>query len=175
MALLLVLGLAAAALAPGLIGGDEPGKPVAIAGVADFDPFGDGDRHEHPELLPNVLDDDPATAWRTENYGAADLGPKPGVGLLVTLAEPVAVGAVELTTPKGGWTAEVYLTDGDPPSDLSGWGRPVATATDVATGTSDVDLGGRRGKAVLIWFTRLVPNDRGSHSAALSSVAVRGT
>lgn len=172
--LVLAIGLGAAAAAPQLIPTDEPARPVAIAGVADFDPFGDGDRHEHPELLPNVLDGDPDTAWTTENYKAADLGAKDGVGLVVTMAEPVTVRGVELATPAGGWTADVYVVAGDPPSDLAGWGEPVATAADVATGTSDVTVDGRRGKAVLIWFTRLVPNDNGTHSAALSSVAVLG-
>ncbi len=89
--LILAIGIAAAAAAPSLLPTDEVAPPVAIAGVADFDPFGDGDRREHPELLPNVLDGDPETVWTTENYRAADLGAKDGVGLLVTLAEPVAV------------------------------------------------------------------------------------
>ncbi|MEZ5177418.1 MAG: hypothetical protein R2746_03810 [Acidimicrobiales bacterium] len=175
MALVLLVGAGIAAVAPRLSGTDEPGRPVAIAGVADFDPYGDGDRHEHPELLPNVIDDDPATVWTTENYRAADLGAKEGVGLVVTMAEPVEVQALELTTPAGGWTAQVYVVDGDPPSDLAGWGDPVATAADVPTGMSDVNVGGRRGKAVLIWFTQLVPNDAGTHSAALSSVVVRAS
>lgn len=173
VALVLAIGLAAAAAAPRLIPTDDPGQPVAIAGVADFDPFGDGDRHEHPELLPNVTDGDPESAWTTENYKAADLGAKEGVGLVVTTASPVSVRGVELTTPRGGWTAEVYVVEGDPPSDLAGWGDPAAVADDVATGTTDVTIDGRRGKAVLIWFTRLVPNDDGTHSAALSSVEVR--
>ena len=121
------------------------------------------------------IDDDPATVWTTENYRAADLGAKEGVGLVVTMAEPVEVQALELTTPAGGWTAQVYVVDGDPPSDLAGWGDPVATAADVPTGMSDVNVGGRRGKAVLIWFTQLVPNDAGTHSAALSSVVVRAS
>ena len=173
-ALVLAIGVAAAAAAPSLLPTDDLGRPVDIAGVADFDPFGDGDRREHPELLPNVVDGDPDTTWTTENYKAADLGAKAGVGLLVTMAEPVSVRGVELTTPEGGWTAEVYVAEGDPPSDLAGWGDPVATAADVPTGTTDVTADGRRGKAVLIWFTRLVPNENGTHSAALSSVAVLG-
>jgi serine/threonine-protein kinase len=175
VALVLAIGIGAAAAAPSLLPTDEPAAPVAIAGVADFDPFGDGDRREHPEMLPNVLDDDPETVWTTENYRAADLGAKDGVGLLVTMAEPVTVRSVELTTPEGGWTAEIYVTEGDPPSDLAGWGDPVTTAADIATGATDVTVGARRGKSVLIWFTRLVPNENGTHSAALSSVVVRGS
>jgi hypothetical protein len=46
---------------------------------------------------------------------------------------------------------------------------------EVATGATDVTVGDRRGKSVLIWFTRLTPNENGTHSAALSSVAVRGS
>jgi hypothetical protein len=91
------------------------------------------------------------------------------------MAEPVALDRVELTSPAGGWTADVYVVDGDPPSDLAGWGDPVARVADAPSGTTDVTVDGRRGKAVLIWFTRLPPNDRGNHSAALSSVVVRGS
>lgn len=175
VAVLLVLGVGAAALTAPHGSKDDAGRPVAIAGVADFDPFGDGDRHEHPELLPNVIDDDPQTTWTTENYRAADLGAKDGVGLVLTMAEPVTIRAVELSTPKGGWTAEIYVSENDPPNDLAGWGAPVATAADVSTGTTDVTVGGRRGKAVLIWFTRLVPNGSGTHNAELSAVGVRGS
>ncbi len=173
--LVLAVGVAAAAAAPRIIPDHDPGRPVPIAGIADFDPFGDGDRHEHPELLSNAIDGDPDTAWTTENYRAADLGAKDGVGLVLTIAEPVTIRTVELTTPEGGWTAEVYVAEGDPPSDLAGWGDPAATAAEVATGTTEVTVGARRGKAVLIWFTRLIPNDAGTHSASLSSVAVRGS
>ncbi len=147
------IGLTAGTRSPG-------GDPLALAGVRSFDPNGPGDGENDGEL-GLITDGDDATAWRTERYdGTADLTTgKGGVGLVAELAGPADLDRLEITTPKGGWSAQVYLSEGPPPGDLAGWGEPVAQLAEVATGTVDVQLDGARGQAVLIWFTRLVPTD----------------
>ena len=39
---------------------------VSVLGADDFDPLGDG--VEHPELIDNLLDEDPETIWYSETY-----------------------------------------------------------------------------------------------------------
>jgi hypothetical protein len=52
--------------------------------------------------VPNAVDGDAATVWRTERYRSAAFGGlKPGVGLLVDLGAPTPVSSVELTTLPG--------------------------------------------------------------------------
>ncbi|HEX2575074.1 MAG TPA: hypothetical protein VHK88_01910, partial [Aquihabitans sp.] len=127
------------------------------------------------DKLGAVTDGDPASTWRTEKYEDRDgLAGKEGVGLVATTTEPADLEELVVTTPVGGWTAQVYVAEGFPPGDLAGWGDPVAEATDVAAGEVTVDLGGRTGNAVLVWFTRLAPfEDR--FAAQIGSLELRGS
>lgn len=175
---LAVLLLAGTALEFALAGTDGTGSPggtaVAIAQVRSFDPGGPGDGENDGEL-PLVTDGDPATAWRTERYGSPDPAGKGGVGLVATVSEPTALGRLHLDTPTGGWTARIYVVSGQPPRDLAGWGDPVEEVSDVATGTVEVELGGRSGQAVLIWFTRLAPTGGGKFTARVAGLDLRST
>ena len=150
------------------------GPQLPISGVIDFDPVGgDGER---PEDLAALTDDDPATAWRTERYVDAEFGGlKDGVGVVAAVAEPTDLGELTLTTPVGGWSAAVYVVDGPPPLTLEEWGDPVGTVDDATDGTVEVELGGRRGQAVLVWFTRLAPDGDDRFAARLGAIRIRGT
>jgi hypothetical protein len=72
--------------------------PIPIKGVTDFDPEADPPE-ENPDLAPLAVDGKPGTAWTTVTYqGNPKLGGlKSGVGLLVDLGKPLAVGSVRLT------------------------------------------------------------------------------
>jgi serine/threonine protein kinase len=72
--------------------------PIPIKGVTDFDPEADPPE-ENPDLAPLAVDGKPGTAWTTVTYqGNPKLGGlKSGVGLLVDLGKPLAVGGVRLT------------------------------------------------------------------------------
>ena len=66
----------------------------AVTGLTatSYDPTsGGGDGDEHPEETANALDGSPATTWRTDTYrGTAEFaGIKPGVGLILSSADPV--------------------------------------------------------------------------------------
>ncbi len=130
------------------------GRPVTIASFSTFDPL--GDRTEKDDLLGNLTDADPASGWRTENYGAKGIGAtKAGVGLVVTLASPAQhLRRLDVTTPVGGWKATVHTTGDALPADVAGWGPAVGTLTPDQAGTVTVDLRGRVGRRILIWFTQ---------------------
>lgn len=162
------------------IGGhNDVGPVVAVASVDDFDPGradgGGGDGTEMQQLLGNLTDSDPATSWRTESYRTEDVhGFKGGVGLVVSAGATTALGHLELVTDRGGWSADVYLTEADPPSTIAEWGAPVARVADAPDGTVRVDLGDRTAKAVLVWFTRLADTQEpGRYAVYLSSAGLR--
>lgn len=133
---------------------DATDRGPGLAGPAtSFDPQ-PGDGKEGDGSLGALTDDDPTTAWRSEQYNSRDLGGlKDGVGVVLTLAEPAAIEALEVDSPTATWAATVYVAD-DVPGDLAGWGEPVADATDIGGGMS-FDLGGAQGRHVLLWFTDL--------------------
>lgn len=154
---LVVVALAAvAALGAFVTDRLSPSAEAVAIEVTDFDPQGDN-QHENPDDVPNITDGDPATTWTTERYDNIDLVIKDGVGLIVTAAEAAPLASLEVTSPDEGWNAEIYVVDGDLPADLGGWGEPTTHVESASPGTTEVELGGRRGNAVLVWFTRLSP------------------
>lgn len=168
---LVVVALAAVAAAGAFFTDrlDSSTEAVAIE-VTDYDPQGDN-QHENPDDVGRVTDGDPDTTWSTERYDNIDLGAKDGVGLTMTTGDPVALASLRVTSPDAGWAAEIYVVDGEPPADLSGWGDPVARVTDASSGTTEVELNGARGNAVLLWFTQLSPiPDDDRHAVSVSAV-----
>ncbi len=155
------------------VGERRPGaaaRPVGVAAVESFDPFGSGG--ENDDELGALIDADPATAWTTEQYNGRDLGGlKPGVGVVLTLAEVADLGQLRVESPTRGWAASVYLAE-RPVPDLAAWGDPVATQEGIG-GDATFDLGGERGGAVLLWLTDLGDGGGSRVSVTISSVEVR--
>ena len=178
LALLVLVVAATLGLVGALLGRTEPardlfrgtplggGDPLDVVAVTDFDPLGRGG--EHPELVANVDDGDPATTWTTERYNSELSALKPGVGLVLTLASPSSVTEVEVATETTGWAAEVYVAEAPAP-DLAGWGGPRASGS-ALSGDHTFDVDGADGTAVLVWLTDV--GDSGQ--AALGEISVRG-
>jgi hypothetical protein len=153
-----------------IVGGK--GSPLQVTGARSFDPGGDG--HENDALAPLVFDGDAGTDWHTEGYNDRDITKlKSGVGLVVEVDGEHDLEQLEIDSPTNDWSAVIYVADGPQPT-LEGWGEPVATSEGLASGTNEIDLGGKRGRAVLIWIT-----DRGDEpgraGAAIDEVRVRGS
>lgn len=73
------------------------GKPVAIKGAHDYDPFG-SDGIENPEDISKLDDGDPSSYWETSYYESADFGRlKSGVGVILDLGKVQQVGKVTVT------------------------------------------------------------------------------
>ena len=125
---------------------------VSVIGASDFDPLGDG--VEHPELIDNLLDDDPATIWYSETYAKRAMGGlKDGVGIVIELKKPYELQKVIIETVNTGWSGEVYVSD-SPETGLASWGTSVGSIS-ASQGNATVDLSEITGGAVLIWFTDL--------------------
>ncbi|MCU1485390.1 MAG: hypothetical protein JWN67_2136, partial [Actinomycetia bacterium] len=99
-----------------------------------------------------AVDGDKATAWHTSNYNDRDITKlKSGVGLILDLASATKLGQLQIDSPTNGWKVAIYVAD-SAPATLAGWGSPVTTKSGIPAGTTKLDLGGKRGGAVLIWI-----------------------
>lgn len=167
----------------GIIGGTDtteatpPGDTVAptevtVTVATPFDPEGDG--AENDEAAPRAFDDDPESVWVTETYSAPAEqfgGLKDGLGLILTLDQATALGALTIASPTPGWTADLYVADAAA-ADLAGWGEPVVTDQPFGDGQTVVDLGGATGSEVLIWITAMPSGGRVEIADATVAVAV---
>ena len=79
---------------------------------------------------------------------------KSGVGLVIDLGAATKIDKVAITSPTTGWAVSAHVADGDP-SQLAGWGTPVASATDIRGATTTLDLDGASGRTILLWITDL--------------------
>jgi serine/threonine-protein kinase len=143
-------------------GGSEEGAALVVTAATAFDP--DGDSRENDGAAPQAVDGNADTGWRTEGYNDRAITKlKDGVGLILRLDGPHDVDRLEIVSPTNDWTVAVYVADA-PGVTLADWGEPVATREHLDTGTNEIDLGGRRGAAVLVWIL-----DRGDGTGRASA------
>jgi serine/threonine-protein kinase len=130
-----------------------PLRPVSLLAAKDFDPPpGDGAEHSSDARL--AIDGDKSTFWYTETYDGGVLG-KPGVGIYVTAAAPVAARRLEVRSLTPGWTAQVYAAPAAATT-LAGWGQPVAKLRGVAKESVALRTPpGARFRSYLIWIDKL--------------------
>jgi tRNA A-37 threonylcarbamoyl transferase component Bud32 len=141
---------------------------VPISSAASFDPLGDST--EHDDQVPNAVDGKGDTAWTSENYTDPDaMAGKDGVGLVLALDGSHDLGQVDVESPEAGWSAQIYVVDGDAPADLAGWGEPLTSVQSATAGPTRFTLPDATGNHVLVWFTRTPP----SGTIVVSDVTVR--
>jgi hypothetical protein len=148
-------------------------EPVSIAGVSDFDPFGDP-QEENSDLTALAVDGKPGTAWPTSTYDQ-NFGPgglKTGVGLLLDLGSATDVREVDVTLAGTPTTVELLSsTDDAAPTSVDGLDKIAsgeATTTKV-TLTPDKPTTSRY---LVVWLTSL-PNVGGGFKGQVAEVVVR--
>jgi tRNA A-37 threonylcarbamoyl transferase component Bud32 len=125
----------------------------------DYDPYGkDG---EHPESTSFVLDGDPSTYWRTENYDAGSLQ-KPGVGIFLDAKPKVHAVQMDLRTSTPGWKGAVYVANDPRPLTLpdKGWKNVGSIVANARTETISLDTAGHAWRYYLVWITDLPPGQQ---------------
>jgi serine/threonine-protein kinase len=163
-------------------GGANKGKggSIAISGATDYDPQGDGE--EVGSKVELAADGDPTgTAWETEHYDSETFegtktGPDPGVGIYVTTTSPATPQKMIVRTPTPGWNAQVFAAPAGPPSDLSGWDKPVGEVSE-AGGTQEIDLEVHQPSTYfLLWFTKASParDQEGRYQVEISDIELLG-
>jgi serine/threonine protein kinase len=127
-------------------GGAAPSRPIHLAGVGSFDPYGD-DKDEHSELARDATDGNQSTYWRTQIY---DSFTKPGVGLVLDAGRPVAARSVTVSSETPGFTAQIRGG-----SSASGPFAPLSGKQTV-DGTTSYELNGKkRVRYLVVWITAL--------------------
>ncbi|MEJ7765697.1 MAG: protein kinase [Acidimicrobiales bacterium] len=127
------------------------GSPT-ITGVRSFDPA-PGDGRENDGDLRRLTDGNPSTTWSSDRYRQPPVfgNLKKGVGVVLALREPATLGKLRVSSTSRAWAAQVYVAAA-PATALSGWGQPVTKASGIE-GDLELDLEGKVGGAVLLWFT----------------------
>lgn len=156
------------------LGGNSSGSgnevQLSSDAASEFDPEADGKETGTQSL---AIDANPTgTSWTTEHYDTEDFGGlKDGVGLALDAGQTVTAKSMEIRSPTPGWDAEIYQVNEAPPSELSGWGQPVATVTDGGA-TETVSLPGQPAQSFLIWITKPPPakDDPGRFQMEISDV-----
>ncbi|GAC1589600.1 MAG: protein kinase family protein [Acidimicrobiales bacterium] len=146
---------------------------LGIIGGHSFNPLSPDDpaKRENEGLVPRLYDGDPATTWSTAQYTTRNFGNlKTGTGVYVQLDQSHTLHQLTVTSPTRGWALSVYAA-AEPGIDLNGWGRPVAAPVTVTTDVTQIDLGGAKGAAVLVWITQL--GDSPPYHVEIGELALR--
>ena len=152
-----------------------PATPVAVqalapASVAAFGPAGTADGDD-PRRAALAIAGNPATPWSSDWYTTPDFGRlQAGTGLLLDMGRTVTVTSVRLSLGASG--SDLQLRAGSKP--VPAWLPQVASA---ANAGRTVQL--RPGVPVhvrylLIWFTRLPPDNAGTYQASIYKITVEG-
>jgi cytoskeletal protein RodZ len=150
-------------------------SPVAVqtltaASVTAFGPagLGDGDDQQRAAL---AIGGDRARPWISQWYATARFGAlKRGTGLLLDMGRPVTVASVRLSLVNSG--ADIQLRAGSKP--VPAWLPAVARVSN-AGGTAQLKPGAPvHVRYVLIWFTKLPPDNAGHYQAAVYRITVQG-
>jgi eukaryotic-like serine/threonine-protein kinase len=138
--------------------GGEPtkaAKPVSLAPVASYDPFGD-DQQEHDEEVGNAVDGDDSTYWPTStyHYGDGSLG-KDGVGIVLDARGSVPLKTMTVVSDTPGAVAAVKASQSS-----SGGFETVAGAKTLGH-TTTFDLKDADDRYYLVWITKVTPGETG--------------
>lgn len=145
-----------------------PAQALTVTSAAAFGPGGTGSG-DHPENAQAVVGTS-GGSWQTDWYATANFGNlKAGTGLLFDLGHPRTVAKISLTLASAPGT-DLQLRAGDSP-DLAS--LAVVTAKSGVGGTIHVPLG-VRARYVLVWITKLPPDNAGTFQETVSGVSFTG-
>jgi len=153
---------------------NQPGGPVQIAGVTDFDPQADPPE-ENPDLARLAFDGDPSTAWETMTYkGNPELGGlKDGVGLVVDLGDPVNVSEVNLTLVGSPTAVQILAADEESGTPTSADGLTAVASEKSAGPTVTMALEDSvTTRYLVVWLTSL-PAVSGGFQGQIAEIVVR--
>jgi hypothetical protein len=142
--------------------------------ASEFDP--EGDQRETGTERQAVDSNPTGTAWSSEHYDSSDFGGlKDGVGLAIDAGQSATAKSMVIRSLTPGYDAQIYEVSGPPPTELSGWGRPVATISDGGE-SETASLPGRAAQSFLIWITKApqAQDDPGRYQMEISDVRLLG-
>jgi cytoskeletal protein RodZ len=149
----------------------RPVQALVPVSVAAFGPAGTADGDD-PQRASFAIAGHAATPWYSDWYTTPDFGNlQAGTGLLLDMGHTVTISSVRLSLGSARGADLQLRVGGSPaPADL----RTVATSAG-AGGTVELSLTSpAHGRYLLIWFTKLPPDDAGTYQASIYGITVRG-
>ncbi|MEU0599664.1 protein kinase family protein [Streptomyces sp. NPDC006393] len=148
----------------------KPAQPIAISGVHDFDPFGDGS--EKPSDTGKVTDGDPNSYWQTDYYTSADFGRlKSGLGVILDLGKVQQVGKVTVSF-VGSTSVELRAASGDQGAEPTSFGRYAKVASGSGTSVTLKPARPLTTRYLLVWLTKLPLQTDGTYRARVADIKV---
>ncbi|HWD04502.1 MAG TPA: protein kinase family protein [Amycolatopsis sp.] len=131
------------------------GQPVDPRSATIYNPKGTGDNSGR---VKNVIDGDPTTIWRTDQYQQQLPALKPGVGFVVQFDKPVNLAQVKITADSPGTKVEIRSADSKNPqlddTKVVGTGELNSTETTITLQQPT------QSEYFIVWITQL-GNDTG--------------
>ncbi|MFQ6396957.1 murein biosynthesis integral membrane protein MurJ [Nocardia sp. KC 131] len=154
----------APALPPGSTPTPAGGVPLSVTHVSVFSPQGTPDGLGGVQA---VLDHDPATLWRTDQYFQQFPALKKGIGLLATLPSPAKLTNVSIVSPSSGTAVEIRTSPTASPTldqtQLIGSARLTDGTTEIPVRTD------QSARYVLVWITGL-GNSGGQFQTSIAEI-----
>ncbi|MGW0250166.1 murein biosynthesis integral membrane protein MurJ [Nocardia goodfellowii] len=140
------------------------GVPVPVTKVEVFSPEGTPD---NAGTVSGVLDSNPGTVWKTDQYFQQFPALKKGIGLLATLPSPAKLTNVSIDSPSPGTSVEIRTSPTDSPTldqtQLIGSARLGEGVTEISVRAD------QPARFVLVWITGL-GNSGGQFQTAIADL-----
>lgn len=156
-----------AASADGSGGAEAGAAPVQPSGVTVYSPQGTAD---NAGAAGQVLDNNPGTTWRTDNYLQPLPALKPGLGLMLTLPAPTKLSEVWINSPSAGTGVEIRSAASENPAfDQT---QVIGNAT-LTSGVTKIPINSDQPVSqVLIWINKLASNGGGQNQSIIADVGI---
>ncbi|MEV5800287.1 protein kinase family protein [Streptomyces collinus] len=147
------------------------GKPIAIKGARDFDPFGK-DSSEKPEGIGNAYDSSASTYWQTDFYLSPQFGNlKSGVGVILDLGKAQQVGKVTVSF-VGETSVELRAASADAGSEPTSFDAYTKAAGGSGTTVVLKPSKSLKSQYLLVWLTELPADGQGHWRGRVADIKV---
>ncbi|HWF81009.1 MAG TPA: helix-turn-helix domain-containing protein [Streptosporangiaceae bacterium] len=150
--------------------GSRPARALVPASIAAFGPGGTG-QGDSPQLAHQALADKAAAPWHSAWYTTPHFGNlQSGTGLLLDMGRPVTITSARIALGDHSG-ADVALRIGSSPSLAS---LPPVARANGAGGIVRLKTTPTRGRYVLVWFTKLPPDQAGTFQVSVYDIKLSG-
>jgi hypothetical protein len=128
-----------------------PGAAVKPSAIAEYN--APGHNPDNPGKAKLAIDGDPATQWQTDIYLQPFPALAPGIGLMATFDQPVALAEVDIDSPSAGTVVEIRAASSANQDVKSA--QLIGSAT-LANGHTEIKLAAMQPtRYILVWITTL--------------------
>lgn len=147
-----------------------PVQALAVVSAVAFGPNGTSDG-DNPQLASDVLSD-PAAGWMTDWYATSAFGGlAQGTGLLLDMGRTVTIAAVRVNLGQAPGATLGLLAGAQP---VAGAFQTLVTRQDAGGSVTLTASRAVPARYVLLWFTKLPPDGKGTYQAFIRGVSVEG-